>query len=297
MPSIYAHYAFGQKTVDDLPYVMRKCIAVARPHFDLGLQGPDFFYYGSIYRNQTALEFGEQLHEASMRDTLERILQSFDLKPNTERGGLSLEHSAYLMGLIGHFTLDSIVHPYVYLIQGNLANHLALEADFDAYLLRESGQVPWEYPMQTLCPTDQSVLRTVTDIYAAWGETITQGRVKTSVTDFHHLRSHMCTPTPLRYGVIKRLMKVFGIYDAYKGMLLPPDTEEHPGGVNWPDKPQDAIEILYDLYHQAIPQYRENLNDFRMRLENNVELPEFFDRNFSMIGQPWKVGSRKEEFV
>lgn len=297
MPSIYAHYEFGQRVVEDLPYAMRKCIACARPHFDLGLQGPDFFYFGSVYRNQVALDFGEFLHEEPMRCTLETILQGFDLKPDTERGGLSMEHSAYLMGLIGHFTLDSIVHPYVYEIQGSMANHLALETDFDSFLLRESGRVPWEFPMGKLCPTDQSVLRTVSEVYAYWYKVITPGRVMSCITDFHYLRSRMCTPTPLGYSFIKGIMKVFGIYEAYRGMLMPPDTDDHPGGVNWPDKPEDSIEILHNLYHQAMPLYRENLNDFRMRLEKNVELPEFFDRNFSMKGQPWIKHARKEELV
>lgn len=295
MPSIYAHYAFGQRIVEDLPYAMRKCIACARPHFDLGLQGPDFFYYGSVYRNKVALNFGNRLHEEPMRSTLETILQSFDLKPDTERGGLTMEHSAYLMGLIGHFTLDSIVHPYVYRIQETLANHLALETDFDAFLLKESGRNPWEFPMDKLCPTDQSVLRTVSEVYAHWYEIITPGRVMASITDFHYLRSRMCTPTPWRYSLVTRIMKVFGVYEAYRGMLIAPDTDVHPGGGNWPDKPDDAIEIIHNLYLEAMLQYRENLNDFRMRLEKNMELPEFFDRNYSMKGQPWVKEARKED--
>lgn len=295
MPSIYAHYLFGQRTFEDLPDAMRKCISRARPHFDLGLQGPDFFYYGSIFRDQTALNFGERMHAESMHETLETILRELHVRNGQERGGLTVEQSSYLMGFIGHFTLDSIVHPYVYRIQGKLENHLALETDFDSYLLRQKGQIPWKFAIDQCCPADPSVIKTVSEIYAPWHGSITPARVAASVRDFHKLRVRMKTPTVPRYRFVAGIMKIFGIYRAYRGMLFPPDTAEHPGGINWPDKPQDAIETMQTLFEEALPQYWENLHDFRMRLEQNTDLPEFFDRNFSMIGVPWKREPRKEE--
>ena len=47
MPSTYAHYRFGVGLLTTMPGDVRRTIQRFRRRFDVGLHGPDIFYYQS----------------------------------------------------------------------------------------------------------------------------------------------------------------------------------------------------------------------------------------------------------
>ena len=51
MPSCYAHYRFGVHVLQTLPEQVQKQIEANRNLFDLGLQGPDFFFFYRLGKN------------------------------------------------------------------------------------------------------------------------------------------------------------------------------------------------------------------------------------------------------
>ena len=50
MPSLYAHNRFGRQLLPGLPADVRRPIQRCHSLYDMGLQGPDFFFYDSYLR-------------------------------------------------------------------------------------------------------------------------------------------------------------------------------------------------------------------------------------------------------
>lgn len=144
MPGFTTHYIFGMKAYNDLPNNQLKLIiAKYRWLYQLGLQGPDMFFYNiPILRHRDYRNVGSYMHEHHIRDFFECYLHNLsEITSKQQRE----EGLAYFCGFLCHYIGDSICHPYVYgRIGHDVKNpsshthglHAALENDIDALLLR-----------------------------------------------------------------------------------------------------------------------------------------------------------------
>ena len=130
MPASYAHYRFGKLLLPNLPADVRQNVQRFRRMYDMGLQGPDFFFFynpfvktatvklGSVFHHQTGQEFFQVACKAATSDAAK----------------------AYLYGLLAHYCLDTACHPFVdRMAETGEAAHVPLEAEFERYLLALDG--------------------------------------------------------------------------------------------------------------------------------------------------------------
>lgn len=136
MPSNYAHHRFGFHALETLNSGMRRPIQRFRRVFDVGLQGPDlFFFYNPFWKNPMS-QMGSALHQKTGREFFTAACAALKNAPS-EMG------TVYLYGLLGHYCLDSLCHPYVQEKDtAGSVRHAELETDFDRYLLRLDGKIP-----------------------------------------------------------------------------------------------------------------------------------------------------------
>lgn len=133
MPSGYAHLRFGNQTLPKLPEQVRM-LAQQYPHlYEVGLQGPDlFFYYDPVFRSG----MGALGHEFHMRSGKEFFGGAAELL----RQAPSDAGRAYLFGVLGHYCLDSMCHPYVRAVAaGEEIGHTEMETEFDRFLMARDG--------------------------------------------------------------------------------------------------------------------------------------------------------------
>lgn len=65
MPSIYAHYTFGEMMKQNFPSDIKKRIDLHKDLFEIGLHGPDlFFYYYAPLKNRVS-QTGYRMHDVS----------------------------------------------------------------------------------------------------------------------------------------------------------------------------------------------------------------------------------------
>lgn len=130
MPASYAHYRFGKLLLKELPADVRQCIQRFRRMYDMGLQGPDIFFYANPLRHTAAADLAKQLHILSGRELFTRVCATAD----TEAA------RAYLYGLLAHYCLDRACHSFVDAAAASgEAAHIPLEAEFDRYLMAMDG--------------------------------------------------------------------------------------------------------------------------------------------------------------
>ena len=146
MPGFTTHYILGMKAFNDLPNNQLKyVIAKYRWLYQLGLQGPDMFFYNiPILRHRDYRNVGSYMHEHHIQDFFRCYLENLQDRDSRQQREEGL---SYFCGFVCHYIGDSICHPYVYGRIGYDAKnptmethglHAALENDIDALLL-------WKY--------------------------------------------------------------------------------------------------------------------------------------------------------
>ncbi len=131
MPANYAHYRFGKQLLPGMDAETARSIQRFRRLYDMGLHGPDFFFYYNPLIKTAAGELGHTCHAQSGQEFFANACARAD----TEAGRV------YLYGLLAHYCLDSVCHPYVEKKDAaGEARHVELETEFDRYLLAADGQ-------------------------------------------------------------------------------------------------------------------------------------------------------------
>ena len=144
MPGFTTHYIMGMKAYNDMPSnTLKHIISKYRWLYQLGLQGPDmFFYYIPALRHRDYRNVASYMHEHHVQEFFECYLKETAKIPFRQQREQAI---AYFCGYLCHYIGDSICHPYVYgRIQYDIDNpsmahhgkHAELENDIDALLLR-----------------------------------------------------------------------------------------------------------------------------------------------------------------
>lgn len=135
MPSHYAHYRFGAAMVPGLTGDAQGPVKRFRQLYDVGLHGPDpFFYYSPVIPTAVG-KLGHALHMQTGREFFQRVCRNLRLEPS-EAG------VAYLYGVLCHYCLDSVCHPFINQKAKEGFNHMEMETEFDRYLLELDGKTP-----------------------------------------------------------------------------------------------------------------------------------------------------------
>lgn len=133
MPAAYAHIRFGKEQT--LP---GKYGALPRNFpqlYTVGLQGPDLLFYHNPVFPSAKVREGNRLHRLTGQAFFAQAIAAYKKAPSD--GAL-----AYLFGVLGHYCLDSRVHPLVnQLVETEKVNHIALETEFDRFLQQKDGLI------------------------------------------------------------------------------------------------------------------------------------------------------------
>ena len=167
MPGFTTHYIFGMKAYNDMPFTpLKHTIAKYRWLYQLGLQGPDMFFYNiPILRHRDYRNVGSYMHEHKVNAFFECCLRRI----GTIRSRQQQEEAiSYLAGFMNHYIADLICHPYVY---GRIdypvdaptsmhhGMHAHLENELDAILLwKYKKKKPSEFNQTaTICLNGQEI--------------------------------------------------------------------------------------------------------------------------------------------
>lgn len=136
MSATYAHYRFGAAMLGKMPADVSKTAKRHRRMFDVGLHGPDlFFFYRPAFSTKVG-RLGNKFHRQTGREFFSRVCRNLRMEP-CEEG------QAYLYGTLCHYVLDSHSHPLVeQLSWDGIASHARIEAEFDRFLLEQDGKNP-----------------------------------------------------------------------------------------------------------------------------------------------------------
>ena len=132
MPALITHHLFGEESAKLLPdgLVSSEEELLA---FLLGNQGPDPFFFrvlGTPSGVRGALQLGHRMHNERMTRAFQALRESVGRLPEHDRG----IGRAFALGMLSHYALDRVAHPFVYAQQHELVEKGEGLEDAAAYL-------------------------------------------------------------------------------------------------------------------------------------------------------------------
>lgn len=262
MPAFYAHYRFGGDVLRAAAPKIRTLCEKHRALFDIGLHGPDiFFFYRPVLPNSVA-RLGHACHGRTCREFLARARKVVE---NTGNKEASL---AYFYGFLCHFALDSICHPYVAEAMDKYGTaHSAIETAFDRLLLTTDGIDPCSFD-----PCGHfDISRKNAAVIAPFFPPMTSELVEKS------LRS-MVFYGRLLYNQNKILRKTMDIslyftlhHDALFGMMMTPGHDK---------RCESSNHRLSALYLEALTAAQELFREASIYIESGTPAGQRFDLTF-----------------
>lgn len=140
MPALYTHYKFGQDVLQKLNKNLQKEINENINYYNMFNQGFDNLYY-SLKNWQHYREFGSSSHKHDI-DTFFYYAFNY-IKDNKLENNSKVTNLIY--GFINHYTLDTIIHPFInsHVKKLNII-HAKMELMLDLYLYIEYPRLKWQ---------------------------------------------------------------------------------------------------------------------------------------------------------
>lgn len=260
MPSLYAHNRFGASVLPKLPADVRGAISRHRSLFDLGLQGPDFFFYYKPASKTNTAGLGRVFHHQTGREFFTRACE-------TLRSDSSEEELVYLYGLLAHYCLDSVCHPLIHdQTDSTPLGHNALESEFERFLMARDGIAkPHAHQRHKLLPSIKAHSAVISRFFPG----TTAGEIQEALTSMRHMVSLMTCSNGLHRAAALAVLR--GLGDEKTGLMIPTAPDPACSHLN---------EHLMGLFGKATELYPELLEQIRDHLTFREPLGAEFDPIF-----------------
>lgn len=256
MPATYAHYRFGASMLSKMPADVSRTAKRHRRMFDVGLHGPDLFFFYKPVCSTKVGRLGHKFHRQTGREFFARACRNLRIEPS-EAG------QAYLYGVLCHYALDSHCHPLVERYSWEvIASHSRVEAEFERFLMEKDGkQPPWGMHLTKHMILTAPECEIVSRFYPG----ADGGNIRDSLKGMVNIRKAMELPEGLvRRAVIKTMSAGSS---AFRDMVVQPEPDPRCVELNQP---------LLERYEQAGKVFPEMLLQLGAHLTYNAPLGEEF---------------------
>lgn len=260
MPALYAHNRFGNLVLQGLPADVRGAIMRNRSLFDAGLQGPDFLFYYKPAGKNPINTLAHSLHMQTGHDFFTAICRRLPKNPQEPE-------LAYLYGLLAHYCLDSLCHPYIQThFPDGTPGHNAMESEFERFLLLRDGcKRPHTYPRSRMMKVSKEDSALICKFYPP----TTPEQIREAAAGMRRVTGLITCSNPLHRTAARQILRLFG--KEQKGLLVPPQSDPTQETRN---------QQLLELFCNAQARYPVLLEQLRDHLSFREPLGPEFDPTF-----------------
>ncbi len=135
--------------------------------------------------------------------------------------GTGMAGQSYLMGVLCHFTLDSMCHGYIRGYEERGVSHSVIEGEFDRFLIAGEGREPVRENLVKNFRPAKDTAKVAASFYPKQGLRI----VEKSLQNFVRLHHLLYCPESLKRNVLYALLRLIGQYDSFRGHIISPKPE------------------------------------------------------------------------
>ena len=262
MPAFYTHSCFGERVAEQLDGQLKEMIMKHYSIFEIGLQGPDIFFFYKPLKKTFVSQYGNDLHSAPAASFFEKNagrIGSAEERPETY---------SYLLGFLCHFVLDSSCHAYVEkAVKQYEIPHLEIEEELDKRLMRQDGKNPFTYPLAERIPTEYAVAAFMEPVF----DSITASQIQRALKDMKRIRKFLTTESLPKQRGINYLLDHVMPERHLRGMMN--QLEDNL-------QCEETSRILLGRFQKAIPLAAELLQDYDKTVIHGKALHPYFHRNY-----------------
>ncbi len=238
MPALLTHYLCGDAALKLLEKdSIASCISRHRNAYNLGTQGPDFFFYYGAWpwvKDREISGFGERMHEEKTGEfIIEALRYGLDCSESS-RGIIA----SYMYGYLCHYALDCHAHPYVFYKTGFLREneeytpkytvfHRMFETSLDVLMLeRQMKRRPSEFNAPALIRVPKQEAATIGEMYSrvlgsVFGMDINSESVCRAIADMADITAVLRDTTGIKKKLMSGIEKFLGKPPMYSSMIMP----------------------------------------------------------------------------
>ena len=289
MPSMLTHRVLGDDVLKKLDPSMTVMQSIDQGFelYSIGTSGPDiFFFYKSFPWSDSkkaarVSKYGSLMHQLYTKDMFRVIVK----RCNLSKDPLQI---SYVSGLMLHWALDHIAHPYVYNRTGHGKEadntHRAFESQLDRGVIDWKGIDITKFKPQDVVSYLPDTWYPIWQIYSevlekVWGLQLKPEEMEQSVRDFRKMEEILFDPSGKKIKPFARLEGLMGIKGLATSMVIPLKMDPAWNVMNedhdlWrhPSTGEEHHESFRELFDQARASGEELLTAFNEYLEN--DLPE-----------------------
>ncbi len=258
MPATYAHWRFGEDCFQIMPDDIKKIVNDNRDIFNLGVHGPDIFFYDLTHKNITS--YGSKMHKLAAMDFFKN---SKDIINNHEEKEQML---AYMLGFLSHFTLDSTCHSYVER-KREFANisHNYVESAWERHVIELDGRTPNLVDRAESLRPNKDIAKVISYFFPFNQKEILR------TTKCQHSIIYMLNCISIRKDkFLRTLLTKLGLSD-FADLLI---------GFEEVEICKDSNLRLDKLRKKALKQYEKLLNNYLAYLKEDKKLTTYFNKTF-----------------
>lgn len=290
MPGFAVHYLFGEETINNYDNdLVRKSVDRYRDVYNLGLQGPDLFFYFFISPVFFKKNVGSIMHRIDIGLFKKNYIELLDRIDDREKSMIAL---SYFAGFIGHCTLDKICHPYVYAVtdyahkdKNYFAKHVELETEIDSIYIKKYKDIDlYGFNCRYTVNLDNAEIDVVAEIFSqAVTKTYTDVSLSKNMMIFV-IRFYLFFLNIFKdkCGIKKKIVRIVERFILRKQLISPLFVEReieikyddpvNIGNNQW-ISPWETdiirIESFDELFSKAVLEYNKVLSEINSYLENN----------------------------
>lgn len=215
MPDFWIHSLSGQLVLEDLESTdWKNMIEDNRKVYNLGCQGPDFFFYNDFLpwiKDKRGPKIGTMIHE---KNTKALFLESIDYLKSVQNEGNFSTLASYFSGFIVHYAIDRHEHPFINARTGNSNEHKTLEMKLDTYFIKKY----WDKKVHLLSPSatidmGKDLPKDVIDFYKSiihniYGITLSTDTINDSYNDYKRVFDIFYSPKGYKRFCLSKLNAV-----------------------------------------------------------------------------------------
>lgn len=265
MPAIYAHYSFGEMMKKAFPNDVRKRISLHEDLFEIGLHGPDlFFYYHAVLKNRVNMT-GNRMHDISAAPFFRRSKDAIRAASSVSEKNARL---AYILGFLCHFTLDSVCHSYIEKkLTEDPVSHTRIETEFDRYLLLKHHKRPLHAKVTSHLHASTENAKVI----QAFFPTFTVRQVESSISSMIWYNDLFTSPDKVTRSLILAFMHTTLTYKNLGGLLMNEKADPYC---------KDSSLRLEKLMKASVPLCLSLTENYLNFLKNDAMLSPYFRHTF-----------------
>ncbi|WP_039856541.1 zinc dependent phospholipase C family protein [Peptoniphilus sp. oral taxon 386] len=259
MANLYTHNKFGLMLRDNLREDLKEIAYKYEAEYLIGQQGPDPFYFNTSFIIHK-IKLANEIHSKSFIDFLNR---NKNLIMNEK---IDSPVSAYFLGSICHFILDSKIHPDVNALITSDYSHCDIEYELDRYFLIADDSDPKRFKEYNLIPNTNAICKNIYPLYESYN--VSFNDVKNSLSGFRSWKKFFHCESKIKENFLLSLMDLLGVKKDYSGQILravPFKESKH------------SNEVLSDIFYSSLksaPKLIDNI--FNVIFEDDLPAKDFY---------------------